>query len=136
MKSRAAVGLALCLVSLPAFGQGQTIPGEPGSIFNGAINSAPPMVTGFGTLAGASASTAMATLTVGPNSPSWPLSPAQVYVINPAASAAVGYVCPLAGTCSSSVGIPISPGSWYGFYRPASGMTVYQATGSSLYAQW
>jgi hypothetical protein len=104
--------------------------------FTGSVVTAPAAVKGFGTLAATSASTALSTVTAGPNSAVWPTSPAQLYVINSPASAGTVYVCPLGGTCSASVGIPVPAGGAYGFYQAATGMTVFAASTATVVAQW
>lgn len=98
--------------------------------------TAPPPVSGFGTLSATAASTLLSTLTAGPNSSVWPLLPKQIFVMNAPGSAGVVYVCPKGGTCSASVGIPIAAGYSYGFYQPATAMTVFAASTATVVAQW
>jgi hypothetical protein len=116
-------------------GSGNPLP-TTGSGVGGSVQSTAAQVVGFGNLAGASASTLVSTVTTGPSSGAWPNSPGQVYVINPVASAAIAYVCALGGSCSAANGLAVNPGSWYGFYKPSTSMTVYQASGSSVQIQW
>lgn len=102
----------------------------------GAITTIPAAVTGFGTVAATNASALLSTLTAGPNSAVWPTTPGMVYVINSSASAGVVDICPLGGTCTAAVGVPIAPGGWYGFYKPATTMTIIASSTASVSAQW
>lgn len=95
-----------------------------------------PAVKGFGTLSASAASARLSTLTADGAGVVWPTTPGMVYVINASGSAGVVYVCPLGGTCSAATGLPIAPGGWYGFYKPASTMTVIAATTATVSAQW
>jgi hypothetical protein len=97
-----------------------------------------PAIHGFGTLSATAASTQLSTLTTGPNSAAWPtgtLIP-QVYVINSSTSAGIVYLCPLGGTCGTTVGIPIAAGSAYGVFAGSTAMTVYAASTATVVAQW
>lgn len=96
----------------------------------------PPGVTGFGTLAATNSSTLLSTITAGPNSAAWPTSPGQVWVLNSGLSADAIFVCPLGGTCSTTVGIRIPVGGGYGFYQPATAMTVFAVSTATVTAQW
>ena len=94
-------------------------------------------VAGFGTLAATTASVAVSSMTLGPNSATWPPSQAtNVFVINAASSAGNLYVCPLGGTCSATNGIPIVPGASYGFARPAASMTVVAQSTATVWVQF
>lgn len=99
------------------------------------VTSVPWYITGFGTLAVSNSSVLLSTMTAGPNSGVWPTAPQMMYVTN-APGGGILYVCPLGGTCSSSVGIPIAAGSSYGFFRPAATMTVISASTSTAVPQW
>jgi hypothetical protein len=73
----------------------------------------PPPLTGYATLSVLAASLALSTATVGPNSPAFPVSglPSRyLEVRNSVGSASTLYVCPLGGTCSSTVGVPLATG--------------------------
>jgi hypothetical protein len=102
----------------------------------GQATTTPPAVTGFGTLALGNTSTALSTLSLGPNSAAWPAQPGMVYVMNSTTSAGPIYVCPLGGTCTAANGIPIAVGQWYGFYRPASGMTAIAPSTATVEVQY
>jgi hypothetical protein len=93
-------------------------------------------MTGFGTIAATTASVQVSTMTLGPQSNTWPPSPKTVYVMNAAGSAGLLYVCPLGGTCSATTGIPISPGAAYGFAGPASTMTLVAASTATVWVQF
>lgn len=102
----------------------------------GVVSTTPAPVKGFGTLSATNASTLLSTLTAGPSSGTWPTVPGQVYVMNSVGSGGLIYVCPLGGTCSASVGIPISAGNAYGFYEPSTSMTVFAVSTATVIAQW
>lgn len=73
----------------------------------------PAVIAGFGTLAVSTSSILLSTATVGPNSTTFPggnLPNRQIIVRNSTSSAGVLYVCPLGGTCSAAVGIPLAIG--------------------------
>ena len=73
----------------------------------------PATLAGFGTLAVSTSSILLSTATVGPNSTTFPggnLPGRQIIVRNSTASAGVLYICPLGGTCSATVGIPLAIG--------------------------
>lgn len=95
-----------------------------------------PQLVGFGTLALTNASTLLSTLTVGPNSPAWPASLGQVYVLNDSASAGNVYVCPLGGTCTTANGLELTPGRSWSFYRFSTNATVIAATTATVQVQW
>jgi hypothetical protein len=101
----------------------------------GAVSTVPP-IHGFGTLSATAASAALSGLTPGPNSAVWPTSPAQMFVINSPGSAGIVYVCPLGGTCSATVGIPLSVGQSYALYQPSTSMTVFAVSTATVVAQW
>lgn len=101
-----------------------------------ATTTVSPAVTGFGTLAATAASTLLSTLTIGPNSAVWPTSPGQIWVANSGLSADAVFVCPLGGTCSATVGLRIPVGGGYGFYQPATTMTVFAVSTATVTAQW
>ena len=132
------------LLMLPCFAWAQQpvsiisggAPIGPGNPLPTGASSSAAAVTGFGTLSATNASTLLSTLTTGPNSAVWPTVPGMVYVINASNSAGIVYACPLGGTCVAATGIPIAPGGWYGFYKPATAMTVIAATTASVSAQW
>lgn len=74
---------------------------------------APQVMNGFGTVSVVNASALISTVTVGPNSTAFPAStlPNQTFSIrNSVSSAGVLYVCPLGGTCTTAVGIPLAVG--------------------------
>jgi hypothetical protein len=81
-----------------------------------AISPAP--LTGYATLSVLAASLALSTATAGPNSPAFPASALPnryIEVRNAAASANTLFVCPLGGTCTTAVGVPLAVGeskSW------------------------
>jgi hypothetical protein len=101
---------------------------------SGSSSTTSPPVKGFGNLTGTGASALLSTLTTGPSSAAWPTSPGQVYVIT---TGGTGYVCPLGGTCSATVGIPIgSAVAGWGFNAPSTNMTVYGANTVTFTAQW
>lgn len=95
---------------------------------SGGITTTPPAVLGFGTLAVTNSSALASTMTAGPNSAVWPTVPGMLYVLNDAASNGTLYVCPLGGTCSATVGLELTPGRSWGFYKPATTMTVFTPT--------
>lgn len=79
----------------------------------------PPPLTGFGTLAVVVTSIPISGATMGPNSPVFPsgnLPNNQITIKNAIGSASPLFVCPLGGTCTVLVGIPLAPGeaqTWY-----------------------
>ena len=94
-------------------------------------------VGGFGTIAATTASALVSSMTLGVNSPAWNANGLQrVYIMNIAGSAGILYVCPLGGTCSATVGIPIQVGAWYGFYQPSPNMTIIAASTATVWVQW
>lgn len=99
-----------------------------GSGAGGSITTTPLAILGFGTLAVTNASVLASTMTAGPNSAVWPTTPGMLYVLNDAASNGTLYVCPLGGTCSATVGLELVPGRSWGFYKPATTMTVFTPT--------
>lgn len=109
----------------------QTTPGT-----TNAVSSTPPAITGFGTLAVTASSALASTATAGPNSAVWPTTTGMLYVRNESASAGTLYVCPLGGTCSATVGLELPPGQSWGFYKPATTMTVFATTTATMQAQW
>jgi hypothetical protein len=100
------------------------------------ITTSPAAITGFGTLAVVNASALASTATAGPNSAVWPTTTGMLYVRNESASAGTLYVCPLGGTCSATVGLELPPGQSWGFYKPATTMTVFATTTATMQAQW
>lgn len=99
--------------------------------------SVPPRMSGYGTLAATTASALLSTMTVGPGSPAFPGSTLpMIYIYNSTNSAGVLYVCPLGGTCTSSVGIPIVAGGAWGFNGASQNMTVIAASTATVVAQW
>jgi hypothetical protein len=99
-----------------------------------------PPINGYGTLAATAASTALSTLTAGPNSNAWkmPLAvPLTVY--NAAGSAGLVYVCPFGGTCSAAVGIPIAVGTALPVFNLGGSTvspTVFAVTTATVIAWW
>lgn len=79
----------------------------------------PPPLTGYGTLAVVVTSIPISGATPGPNSPAFPggnLPNNQITIKNAIGSANPLFVCPLGGTCTVLVGIPLAPGesqTWY-----------------------
>lgn len=115
----------------PPVGSSQGSMDQNGNICTSGISTAP-AILGFGTLAVTAASTLVSTMTAGPNSAAWNATPpGAVYVLNDAASAGNLYVCPLGGTCSATVGLELTPGRSWGFYKPAATMTVFATTTST-----
>lgn len=97
----------------------------------------PPRISGYGTLSVSNSSVLLSTMTVGPNSKVWPPNQIpMIFVSNASDSAGIAYVCPLGGTCSSTVGIPIPTGGAYGFAGASSSMTVIAASSATVIAQW
>lgn len=103
------------------------------------VPSSPSIQNGFGTLSLTNASTALATLTAGPNSAPWsmPLFGTLV-IVNSSASAGKAYVCPFGGSCSSSNGFPIDIGGNITFSLGGSttSPTVISASTSTLIVGW
>lgn len=125
---------ALVAVCLGSGARAQPIGNGGGSYTTSTIVSS--AVTGFGTLSATNSSAALSTLTTGPNSAVWPTTPGVLNIVNSPSSAGIAYLCPLAGTCSATVGIPVSPGFGYSFYQPVTTMTVFAASTATLVAQW
>ncbi len=98
----------------------------------------PPAVSGLGTLSVTNASTLASTMTLGPSSSAWPTSSStgMVFVLNDSASAGNLYVCPLGGTCTTANGLELIPGRSWGFYRPATSMTVIATSTATAQFQW
>ncbi len=91
-------------------------------------------VVGFGNLTpAATTSTLISSVTLGPNSGSWPVVPGQVWISN--LTTGILYVCPLGGTCGTS-GLPILAGSSFGIFMGTTAMTVYAATSGLVGVQW
>lgn len=83
----------------------------------------PAPLSGFGTLSVATTSIAVSTATVGPNSAVFPfasLGNRYLEVRNSVGSASTLYVCPLGGTCSSTVGVPLATGETKTWFIPPS----------------
>ena len=106
-------------------------------------STVPAPLAGFGTLTVVNASALLSTLTVGPTDGTLPRLPVfppsqmqMIYVINSPSSAGILYLCPLGGTCSATVGIPIAVGSSYGCFRCLPSMTVIAATTATAIGQW
>jgi hypothetical protein len=108
-------------------------PGSPMQQTGGTVG--PPAIVGYGVLSLTAVSTAMSTLTLSPNSGAWAVT-GMVFIKNRSASASNAYVCPMAGVCTSAVGIELVPGQAYGFTNPASAMTVIAASTATVEAQW
>ena len=119
--------------STAAVVQGAGPTAVPMAVFGG---NTPNPVTGFGTLALTNASTALSTMTAGPNSAAWPTTPGMMYVINDATSAGTMYVCPLGGVCTVANGLPLLQGQSYGFYKPATAMTAIAVSTATVKLQW
>lgn len=132
-QAQQAIRIPSCGTASPPAGVSQLYMDANGNLCVGTSNAP---VAGFGTLSVTSGSALLSTLTAGPNSAAWPTSPRQVYVVNAPASSGTLYVCPKGGTCSASTGIPIAAGGAYGFYQPATTMTVVSASTSTAVAQW
>jgi hypothetical protein len=122
-----------CGTGQPPAGNGPLYMDQYGNLCVGGGNTSS-AIQGFGNLTGNSASALLSSLTLGPNSAAWPASPGEVYII---ATGGTGYVCPLGGTCSASVGIPIGGivAGW-GFYKPSTSMTVYATNAVTFTTQW
>jgi hypothetical protein len=110
-----------------------SLPGSPMQQTGGTVG--PPAIVGYGVLSLTAVSTAMSTLTLSPNSGAWAVT-GMVFIKNRSASASNAYVCPMAGVCTSAVGIELVPGQAYGFTNPASAMTVIAASTATVEAQW
>ena len=81
----------------------------------------PPSVTGYATLSVLAASIPLSTATLGPNSPAFPVSglPGRyIDVRNSPGSANTLFVCPLGGTCTTAVGVPLAVGETKTWYIP------------------
>lgn len=98
----------------------------------------PPAVLGFGTLSVTNANTLASTMTTGPSSQAWPTTSntGMVFVLNDSASAGNLYVCPFGGTCTTANGLELIPGRSWGFYRPATSMTVIATSTATAQFQW
>jgi hypothetical protein len=104
----------------------------------------PAQLTGYATLSVLAASIALSTATVGPNSPAFPgssLPNRYIEVRNSAASASTLFVCPLGGTCTSSVGIPLAVGESKTWMIPSSAgsfvsPTVISGTTATAVVSW
>lgn len=100
----------------------------------------PPTLNGYGVLAVVAASVAISTVTPGTNSAPFPtggLPGRTLNVKNAIGSAGVLYVCPLGGTCSAAVGIPLAQGesqTWA--VSSALSVTVIAATTATAVASW
>ena len=74
----------------------------------------PPSLNGFGTLALTNASALISTVTANAAGAAYPgangFQNQAVTITNSSASAGIAYVCPLGGTCSAAVGIPLGVG--------------------------
>ena len=105
------------------------------STVSGSVTVGPPAIVGYGVLSLTAASAAMSMLTLSPNSGAWAVT-GTVFIKNRSASAGNIYVCPIAGVCTSAVGIELVPGQAYGFTKPASAITVIAASTATLEAQW
>lgn len=99
----------------------------------------PPQLNGFGTLAVTAASTLLSTLTKGPNSPNYPtIFPNGTITIksSPVSSGNV-WICPLGGTCSASVGIPIAVGGVESYtVTDATVPTVFATSTATIIVEW
>jgi hypothetical protein len=91
-------------------------------------------IKGFGTLAVSSSSVLVSTLTAGPNSSAWPTAPGMVNFIN--AGSSVIYLCPLGGTCSATVGIPMPAATTLPIFNPSTSATAFDASSGTLAATW
>jgi hypothetical protein len=95
----------------------------------------PTAVKGFGTLSAGNSSTLLSTLTTGPSSGAWPSPvPGMLYVLNNGTTTI--YICPLGGSCTSSNGLAVPAGQYYGFYQPSTSMTLISPTTATVQAQW
>lgn len=93
-----------------------------------------PAISGFGRLS-VTASALASTATVGPNSAAWPTSPGLVIFTNNVGSA-TAYICPLAGACASTTGIPIWPGTSRGVNKPSTDATLVSDGTSTVIMTW
>ena len=104
----------------------------------------PAAIAGFGTLAVSTSSILLSTATVGPNSTTFPggnLPNRQIVIRNSSASAGLLYVCPLGGTCSATVGIPLAIGETKTFNVPAvvgilPSISVIAVTTATAISEW
>lgn len=125
---RLSLVLAFCLSSFHAFAacnSGSWTPAQgPQLDANGnqcvtvaGTTAGAPALRAYGTIALTTASVAVSTLTLGSNSPAWtsPFS-GSFTVISRSTSAGSAYVCPFAGTCSTSNGVEVPPGASRSFY--------------------
>lgn len=101
----------------------------------------PPTLSGYGVLSVTAASVAASTATLGgPNSSPFPTGalPGRTLEVKSAiGSAGTLYVCPLGGTCSALVGIPLAPGeskTWA--LSSAAAVTLIAATTASAVVSW
>lgn len=127
--SKALVSIAALLaLSMPAYAQRTT-----------AITPAP--ISGYGTLSVATTSLALSTLTTGPNSTAFPtatLPNAYLEVRNSAASNSSLSVCPMGGTCTAAIGIPLAPGESKTWLIPSVAVspTVISGSTATAVASW
>lgn len=100
----------------------------------------PPQVNGFGTLAVTAASTLLSTLTPGPNSPAYPPTTfpnGTIRVRSSPLSSGNVWICPLGGTCSIAVGIPIAVGGTEDYTITNSAVpTVFATTTATIIVEW
>ena len=97
------------------------------------VSLAPPL-RAYGTLALTTASVAASTLTAGSNSGAWTASfTGSFTVISRSTSAGSAYVCVFGGTCSSSNGIEVPPGSYRSFnFNSAQSPTIVAASTATV----
>lgn len=102
----------------------------------------PPSINGFGTFTPTTnTSQELSSLGLGAGSPIWPNSTIGLTVSvfnNVSVGGGTVYVCPLGGTCSATVGIPVAQGYGYRFYQPSTLMTIYAPTtpATTVTVQW
>ena len=102
--------------------------------FESSVGSFP--LTGLGTLALSNSSVLLSTLTAFGNSSSFPTTPT-VINIKVSTGGGIAYLCPYGGTATSSVGIPIDPGTTMSFnLRNPAAATLISASSSTITAWW
>lgn len=100
------------------------------------VTTADQAISGFGSLAATNSSALLSTLTVNAAGAAWPAVPGVVKITNASTSAGILYVCPLGGTCSSTVGIPMIAGQIKSFTHPSTSMTVIAASTATVIVEF
>lgn len=94
-------------------------------------------VSGYGQLAVTNTSALLSTVTKGTKSTDLPSTPGLVFVANLGTSASVVYVNPLGTPALTTTGVPIAPGSAYGFnlQNPSLASIIADST-ATVSLQW